>query len=81
MDEEKQAMVEIVKAIEYLIKKNDTGTKIYTGLIESIDSSGYKVVMNGKSYVLPLYGDKTLTVGTTVKICIPQNNMNLAFIM
>lgn len=81
MNNEKMAIIEIIKGIEYLINKNDRSTKIYTGMIESIDNNTYTVKVNGKNYQLPLYGNNTLSVGSIVKVFIPQNNMNLAFIM
>lgn len=81
MTENDAAMLELIKGIQYLIKKNDNGTKIYTGLVMDIENNIYSVKMNGNIYSLSKYGNNVVNVGSTVKVFVPQNNMNLAFII
>ncbi len=72
----------IINAIHIIAKKySEKQTKIYTGLVVGIDGNKYNVSVNGKTYLLPKYGDNVITLNQVVKVFIPQNNMSQAFVM
>lgn len=83
MDEQLDALKQIVKSIQYLVNQSKLETtKIYSGFVLSDEGGGkYKVKVNDIEKVLPLYGTNTIAVNNTVKVFVPQGNYNLAFIM
>ena len=78
-----QAIETICSSIQYMVEQlKQTSTQIYGGVITGSGSNGiYPVMINGKTFSLPVYPSKTLEKGNTVKVIIPQGNMNLAFIL
>ena len=57
-------------------------TQIYNGILLSLTEDGNigTVLINGKQYSLPFNGSlPERSTGVTVKVFVPQGNMNLAF--
>lgn len=78
-----KALDEILRGVQYLIDQaiKENTFRGYNGIITSSASIGdtWNVIVNGKSYILPHYGSNTPVVGQTVKVFVPQGNMNLAY--
>ncbi|MEG0900162.1 MAG: hypothetical protein RSD67_05325 [Oscillospiraceae bacterium] len=73
---------QMIEGIQYLIKQNNTSTKIYDGLVVAVNLDGtYKVKVNDKEYNFKKYGQNAVEINQVVKVFIPQNNINIAFIM
>lgn len=72
---------EIIEAIDIIVKKRlENVTQIFNGVIQT--SGTGSVLVNGKTYTLSVYGEKsTLTAGQVVKVFVPQGNMSQAFIL
>lgn len=72
---------EMLKSIDYLITKAlEKTTKIYDGIILSQNTDGtYNVQYNGQSHAVRSYKIDSPTVGSMVKIIIPQGNPALSF--
>lgn len=76
MDENKQALDELTRSIEYLIdQKLNQCTKIFDGFL----LSNGMVRVNGKDYSIKQYGNLVHENNSLVKVFIPQGNMNVAF--
>ena len=75
------ALNEILKSINYLIKKLfEKTTKIYDGIIISNNNDGrWNIQYNNETHAVKPYGNITPTVGTMVKVVIPQGNQAIAF--
>lgn len=75
------AINEILKTVDYMInKKINQTTKIYTGIILSNNNDGkWNIQYNGEIHSIAPYGNTVPTVGTMVKVFIPQGNQALAF--
>lgn len=73
-----------IDAIEVLIdaKVRKNTTQIYTGLVV-LEDGEKKVKVKDKTYKLPVYGGNIgdLVVNQTVKVFIPQGQMNQGFIL
>lgn len=73
-----------IDAIEVLIdaKVRKNTTQIYTGLVV-LEDGKKKVKVKDKTYKLPVYGGNIgdLVVNQTVKVFIPQGQMNQGFIL
>lgn len=78
------ALKGIMDAIEYYFNENATSLpfdRTEVGKITEVLASGkYKVLINNREYILPVYGSKTPVVDEVVKVTIPKNNMSLAYI-
>mgnify|MGYP007106418317 CR=1 FL=1 len=57
-------------------------TKIYRGVVDEILADNeYNILFNGNLYNIPTYGNSTYGVGEVVKIVVPLNNFNDAFLL
>jgi uncharacterized protein (DUF2147 family) len=80
--DENEIIKQMIEGIQYLIDQSNNSTKIFDGLVTAVNSDGtYKIKLNGKEYDLKKYGANTIVANQVVKVFIPQNNMNIAFIM
>ena len=74
------AIKSLLHGIDYMIQNAMTkSTQIYNGLIVSKTGDKAEVKVNGKTFTLPQYGNFAHVVNETVKVFVPQGNMNLAF--
>ena len=83
MNEDRQAVKEILRSIKYLIEHftKTSSTQIYDGIVKSSNSNGtWNVQYNGETHALKPYRI-TPSVNTMVKVVIPQGNQNLAYFM
>lgn len=76
-----RAQNELLDAIQILIDKamKDRATKITGGKVKSTSGGLATVTINGYDYSIP-YGGTAPTVGSTVRVFIPNGNMSDAFI-
>lgn len=78
------AIRELYEGVMYLVKEEIRKApydKIENALVVTeINSKLYTVLIKGKQYDLPKYGNNTIEVNKIAKAVIPQNDMNLAFI-
>lgn len=83
VNQDQQEIIDAIKIIaESYSEANSSNTKIYDGLVIAINSDDtYKIRVNGKEYNFNKYGNNTISVNQIVKVFIPQNIMNMAFIM
>lgn len=76
---------ELIDAINIIVdgKLNRANyDKTYDARISKVNSStSYDVEISGVVYTLPLYISRNLSVGNQVKVVVPQNNWNKAFIL
>lgn len=80
--EQNDAINALLKGVKILIDEyTKNTTKIYTGRTKSRTIEGYEVEVNGKTYILQAYGDRSISIPDLVKVFVPQGNMNVAFIM
>lgn len=80
MNKYKEAIQTIMQSVKYMIDtKMAHTTKIYDGLILSINGTNANIRINGKDYVVPSYGLLEHNANQIVKVFVPQGNMNLAF--
>lgn len=76
MDENKQALNELTRSIEYLIdQKLNQCVRIFDGFV----LPNGKIRINGKEYSIKQYGNSALEANSCVKVFVPEGNMNLAF--
>lgn len=71
----------MLRSIQYMLDKTlKSTTEIYDALIISNNNDGrWNVQFNGINIPVKPYGSITPTVGSMVKVFIPQGNKNLAF--
>lgn len=75
-----EAVGSLTKGMNYMIEQALKGiTQIYNGFIVSTNGNKYNIRLNGETYALSQYGDFSHSVGETVKVIVPQGNMNMAF--
>ena len=76
-----RAQNELLDAIEVLIDKSlkDKATKVTGGKVKSASGGLATVTINGYDYSIP-YSGTAPTVGSTVRVFIPNGNMSDAFI-
>ena len=77
-----EALTELYRSIDYMVdqKIKQNSTLCYSGVVSAQNSDGtWQVSYNGKSHAVSQYGSNTPTVGSMVKVFIPQGNQNLAF--
>lgn len=80
MDKYKQAIQELMRSIKYMIDSRiEHTTKIYNGLILSINGDKANIRINGRDYDIAHYGSFVHNVNDIVNVFVPQGNMNLAF--
>lgn len=76
MDENKQALDELTRSIEYLIdQKLNQCVRIFDGFV----LPNGKIRINGKEYSIKQYGNSAYEANSCVKVFVPEGNMNLAF--
>lgn len=77
----KEAVEQIIRSINYILEeKNLTNTQIFNGILIQINDNVGTIKINGKEYDnIPQYGNFQHEVRNTVKVFVPQGNMNLAF--
>lgn len=78
MNKNKEALDELMNGIKYLIDNSkDNGTLVLNGIIQSANvNKTYKVKINGISYDNISAMFVPLSVGTVVKVVVPQGNFN-----
>lgn len=83
MSDYQKAIQEILKGVRYIVNQAMSNTtKCYNGIILSQASDGkWNVKFNGETHELKPYGSIIPSIGSVVKVFIPQNNMSLAFFM
>ena len=78
-----QAINSMLQGFQYIVDKaKQENTQIYNGILLSLTEDGNigTVLINGKQYSLPFNGSPPdRSTGVTVKVFVPQGNMNLAF--
>ena len=76
-----RAQNELLDAIQILIDKSiaDRSTRITGGVVKSASGGLATVTINGYDYSIP-YSGTAPTVGSTVRVFIPNGNMSDAFI-
>ena len=76
-----RAQNELLDAIQVLIDKSlkDKATKVTGGKVKSASGGLATVTINGYDYSIP-YSGTAPTVGSTVRVFIPNGNMSDAFI-
>ena len=76
-----RAQNELLDAIQILIDKSmaDRSTRITGGAVKSASGGLATVTINGYDYSIP-YSGTAPTVGSTVRVFIPNGNMSDAFI-
>lgn len=78
------ALKGIMDAIQYMVDNamgNLPFDRTEIGIItEVLGGNRYKVKFNDKEYTLSVYGDRVPVVNDIVKVCIPKNNLSLAYI-
>lgn len=80
MNKYQEAIKSLLHGIDYMIQNAMTkSTQIYNGLIVSKTGNKAEIRVNGKTFTLPQYGNFSHVVNETVKVFVPQGNMNLAF--
>lgn len=83
--EQNNAIDALLKGIKILIEEySGNSTQIYTGRVTAILKAApliCAVEINGKTYELPVYGSRNVSLSSIVKVFVPQGNMNVAFIM
>lgn len=71
---------DIIEAIDIIVSKRmESATQIYNGVIQ--ENSTGKVLVNGKTYTLSVFGEKNTVKGQSVKVFVPQGNFSQAFIL
>lgn len=81
LNNNQEAAQAVAKGIRYLAEQIiKDSTKIYDGIVLAVTTGGANISLNGEIHNIKQYGGTTIpTVGKTVKVFVPQNNMNLAF--
>lgn len=77
-----KAIDEMLKGINFRIEAvaKKYGTQNYDGFIVGQNGDKWEVRFNGEAHTIPQYGNiSTPSVGKTVKVFVPQGNMNLAY--
>lgn len=76
----REAVEQIARSFDYMLEQKDNAsTKIFNGILIQLNDDLGTVKINGKQYIIPQYGNFQHSVNTTVKVFVPQGNMNLAF--
>lgn len=76
MDNNKEALQEIIRSIEYLVEqKLQQNTQIFDGLL----LSNGQIRINGKDYFIKQYGNLSHENNSVVKVFVPKGNMNISF--
>lgn len=85
MDNNQQSYQEALKAIVdgffYAIQEYEkhNSTKIYDGIVKSsADNNKWNVQYNGETHAIKAYNINP-TIGSMVKVYVPQGNQNLAY--
>ena len=84
MQSDNQIVVqEMLKSFQFLLDEVlKQTTKIYDGLITASNTDGtWSVRYNGEVHALKPYGSVSPSVGSVVKVIIPQGNQNIAYFM
>lgn len=72
---------EIIESIDIIVEERfKKTTKIFYGLVNSVNNNECNISLNGKTYDLPIYGGG-VSPNKTYVVVIPQNNMNNAFVI
>lgn len=75
------AVKQLIRGVKYIVHEivDKSSTQVYEGIVLSEATSGkWNVQYNGKIHAIKPY-KITPTVGTMVKVFVPQGNQNLAF--
>ena len=76
VDSNKEALQEIIRAVEYLVEqKLQQNTQIFDGILLPTG----QVRINGKDYFIKHYGNFSHESNSVVKVFVPQGNMNISF--
>lgn len=78
-----EAIKGLLDGINYIVQQsinNAPFDKTYTGVIKSISDNTYTVAIGNIEYTNVRTAIGGLSVGNTVKIIVPQNQMNQMFI-
>lgn len=81
MNSYQRAIKEMIKSVQYMIQEAVAKTtKCYDGLIVGQTENGqWQVKFNGETHVMKSYGSIVPSVGSIVKVIVPQGNMSIAF--
>lgn len=80
--EANDALEEMIKSIIFLVQDNlkQNTTKIYSGIILSNNNDGrWNIQYNGETHPVKPYNVSNPTVGSMVKVIIPQGNQAISF--
>ncbi|MBO7693843.1 MAG: hypothetical protein J6T10_14580 [Methanobrevibacter sp.] len=84
-NENKDAINALIDGIQYIVKEMIASApfdKVKNGKIVSENSDGtYTVSIDNRDYIAKSIHDTTLSVGTVVKVMIPQNDYSSMFIL
>lgn len=78
------AMKGIIDGVDYMVRQavnNAPYDKIYTGVIKAVNGNKYTVTVGGIDYTNIRTAISGLSIGNTVKVVVPQNQMNQMFIL
>lgn len=78
-----EAIKGLLDGINYIVQQSINSApfdKTYTGVIKSISGNTYTVAIGNIEYTNVRTSIGGLSVGNTVKIIVPQNQMNQMFI-
>ena len=85
MDNTKNAYNKLMKGIEDFVRLTvgKTADKTYTAIIKKINTDGtYDIMLNGVTYVnVPTCIGNPCSVNETVRVTVPQGNINNMFII
>lgn len=75
------AIKEILKGVAYLLAESaKQNTQCYDGIIIGDNGNGrWNVQYNGETHSLKPYGSIVPSIGSMVKVIIPQGNTSVAF--
>lgn len=80
----KEAIEQIIRGMTYMINDtiNNSMTKVYNGIVISNNNDGrWNIQYNGEIHPVKGYGVALPTVGTVVKVLVPQGNQALAWFL
>ena len=84
-NENKDAINALIEGIQYIVKEmvvNAPFDKVKNGKIISANSDGtYVVSIDNSDYVAKSIHNTVLSIGTVVKVMIPQNDYSSMFIL
>ena len=77
-----EAITELTRSFQYMLDEALKGTtQVYSGIVIDGSHPYWQVQLNGKTYTIKAYGSSNININDSVKVIVPQGNMNVAFIL